>query len=179
MERPLRDPIVIGLLGQVSPHKGHDDAIDMIERLGAGFRLLIGGTGNDDYVATLRARARALPVEFAGFVQTREFLERIDVLILPSWEEPFGIVVVEAMAAGVNVVATDAGGPPEILDFGKAGVLVPPRNPDALATAIRALTGDPGRSALLRRHARNRAVERYDISQVVPRIEQFYRDLSE
>jgi glycosyltransferase involved in cell wall biosynthesis len=105
----------------LSPHKGHDDAISTIERLGAGFRLLIGGAGRHGYVEALKARTRDLSVEFAGFVQPADFLERINLLILPSWEEPFGIVVLKAMAAGVNVVATDAGGPSEIREGGLAG----------------------------------------------------------
>ena len=61
-ERAFHSPVVIGLLGQVSPHKGHDEAIEMIGRLGAGFRLRIGGTGHDDYLQALRARAHKLPV---------------------------------------------------------------------------------------------------------------------
>jgi glycosyltransferase involved in cell wall biosynthesis len=178
-ERPLRQPVVIGLLGQISPHKGHDDAIEMIDRLGSGFKLLIGGIGRDDYVAMLKGRAHALPVEFTGFVPAARFLEGIDILILPSWEEPFGIVVLEAMAAGINVIATNAGGPPEILDFGSAGMLVRPRDASALESAVRTLVSDRTLAAQLRERARVRAVTRYDISRVVPRIEKLYRDLRE
>lgn len=177
-ERPLRDPVVIGLLGQVSPHKGHDDAVRMIELLGAGFRLLFGGEGEAGYVDHLRARARNLPVEFLGFVDPRSLLEQIDVLILPSWEEPFGIVVLEAMASGVNVIATNAGGPPEILEFGESGVLVPPRNPQALATAVQQLVADRRLADDLRGHARQRVEDTYDIVRVVGKIENLYQQLS-
>jgi len=173
-ERPIHNPFVVGLLGQVSPHKGHDEAIDAVRLLGTGFRLLVGGTGRDDYVASLRDRSRGLPVEFPGFVETSGFLEAIDVLILPSWEEPFGIVVLEAMAAGVNVVATNAGGPPAVLDQGRAGLLVPPRDPEALAGAVRRLASDRDLARELARRARQRVVEHYDIAQVVPRIVRFY-----
>ena len=176
-DRSLHDPVVIGLLGQVSPHKGHDDALKMIEHLGDGFRLVVGGAGRDDYLAALKTHATDLPVEFIGFTETQDFLGRIDFLILPSWEEPFGIVVVEAMAAGVNVIATNAGGPPETLDFGKAGLLVPPRDPLSLAAAVRTLTSDRKLAGELRRRARDRAVSHYDISIVVPRIERLYGEL--
>jgi len=178
-ERPLRDPIVIGLLGQISPHKGHDDALRMIGKLGPGFRLLFGGRGRDDYVAALKDRARTLPVEFMGFVEAASFLGKLDVLILPSWEEPFGIVVLEAMAAGVNVIATNAGGPPEILDHGRCGSLVPPRDPEALAEAVRTLVSDPNLAGQFRERARARVVGHYDISQVVPRIEAFFRKVTD
>ena len=81
------------------------------------------------------------------------------------------------MAAGVNVIATDAGGPPEILDYGHAGMLAPPRNPRAMAEAVRRLASDDG----LRRELRERAVERvrtrYDIELAVGRIEEFYGQL--
>lgn len=167
----------IGLLGQISPHKGHDDAVEMMRRLGSDFRLLIAGRGEADYERSLRSKAKGLPVEFVGFVDPREFLPGIDILILPSWEEPFGIVVLEAMAAGVNVVATNTGGPPEILDHGNAGMLVPPRDPESMAAAIRTLVGDPELAAALRYRAEQRVGERYDIRLAVPRTVEFYEQL--
>jgi glycosyltransferase involved in cell wall biosynthesis len=176
-ERPPGDPIVIGLLGQVSPHKGHEDALAMIRNLGAGFRLRFGGTGREDYVARLRRDADGLPVEFPGFVEPIGFLDGLDIMILPSWEEPFGIVVLEAMAAGINVIATDAGGPPEILDHGQAGLLVPPRDPDALAGAVRKLVGDRNLARRLGQHARSRVLEHYDMIPIVSRIEDLFREL--
>jgi colanic acid/amylovoran biosynthesis glycosyltransferase len=173
----LRQPIKLGLLGQISPHKGHDDAISAMRELGDGFRLLIGGRGQPDYERSLKDRARDLPVEFLGFVKPARFLQQIDMLVVPSWEEPFGIVVVEAMASGVNVIATDAGGPPEILDHGRAGILVPPRNPTALADAVRDLATKEALRKQLREEARKRVESRYDINLTVPRIEQFYDQL--
>ena len=176
-ERTVRKPVVVGLLGQVSPHKGHDDAIEALRLLGSEYRLLIGGSGERSYVDSLKRRAAGFPAEFLGFVKPAEFFKEVDMLIVPSWEEPFGIVVVEAMAAGVNVIATDAGGPPEILEWGKAGMLVPPRNPSALAAAIRRLSGDEALRDELRKRALERVRTRYDISLTVPKIEAFYRQL--
>lgn len=169
----FHDPVRVGLLGEIVPHKGHDEAISMISELGSAYRLLVAGTGEDAYIRKLGERARALPVAFPGFVDAREFLARIDILILPSWEEAFGIVLLEAMASGVNVVATAAGGPPGILDLGHAGLLVPPRDSGALAAAIRQLAADPGLAARLRRAAHERVRQHYEISKVVPRIEAY------
>ena len=176
-ERGLQKPVTVGLLGQVSPHKGHDDAIEAVRLLGPGFRLLLGGEGKPDYVRSLRDRARDLPVEFLGFVKPASFLERVDMLIVPSWQEPFGIVILEAMAAGVNVIATNAGGPPEILDFGKAGLLIQPRDPVELASAVRRLGSDENLRRNLRARALARIHMRYDISIAVPQIEDFYHRL--
>lgn len=178
-ERTVRNPVVVGLLGQVSPHKGHDDAIEALRLLGSGYSLLIGGSGKHSYVDSLKRRSAGLLVQFLGFVRPSEFLKQVDMLIVPSWEEPFGIVTVEAMAAGVNVIATDAGGPPEILDWGKAGLLVPPRNPPELAAAIRRLSGDEELRGELRQRALKRVRTHYDLSLTVPKIEAFYRQLLE
>jgi len=91
---------------------------------------------------------------------------------VPSWEEPFGIVILEGMASGIPVIATAAGGPLDILRPGVDGVLVPPKDPRALADAIRSL--DDKREGLIR-SARQRAEAEFDIRKVVPKIEAFYR----
>src|SRR5207237_622624 len=57
----------------------------------------------------------------------------LDILLVPSWSEPFGIVMIEAMAAGTPVIATQEGGPADVIRSGRDGVLVPPRQPPALA----------------------------------------------
>src|SRR5262245_44457338 len=135
----LHTPVSLGLLGQISPHKGHDDAIEAMRLLGDGYQLLIAGEGKAEYVDTLTQKARGLPVTFSGFVEPPEFFDTIDVLLVPSWEEPFGIVLLEAMASGIPVISTAAGGPLDIIRTGVDGILVPPRNPQALAAAVHAI----------------------------------------
>ena len=166
-------PVTLGLLGQISPHKGHDDAVEAMRILGPGYRLVIGGKGETEYVHQLRKSAANLPVDFAGFVSLPDFFDAIDVLLVPSWEEPFGLVVLEAMASGIPVIATAAGGPLDIIRSGVDGILVPPRNPKALAEAI--LSFDVTRGGLIEA-ARERARD-FDIRNVVPQIEAFYRAL--
>src|SRR5436853_291248 len=73
----LHQPVTIGLLGQISPHKGHDDAVDAMRTLGNGFRLLIAGKGDASYITVLKKRAAGLPIEFLGFVSREEFFEGI------------------------------------------------------------------------------------------------------
>ena len=169
----LHSPVTIGLLGQISPHKGHNDAIEAIRQLGGNFRLLIAGEGEPSYKAVLQRNAAGLPVEFVGFAP-QQFFGEIDILIVPSWEEPFGIVLLEAMAAGIPVVATAAAGPKEIISNPNEGVLVPPRDPAALASVIKSLANDDGRRSSMIRNARARVETQFDIRAIVPKIEQLY-----
>ena len=165
---PFHNPVNVGLIGQISPHKGHDDAIEAMRHLGDGFRLLIAGKGDRSYETLLKKKSAGLPVEFMGFVTLPGFFEKIDILTVPSWEEPFGIVLLEAMACGIPVIATSRGGPLEIA----RGILVPPRDPAALAEAIRSVR--PSESI---REAREHVEKNFDARRVVPMIEAFYRML--
>jgi glycosyltransferase involved in cell wall biosynthesis len=169
----VHGPITLGLLGQISPHKGHDDAVEALRILGTGYRLVIAGKGEEAYISKLRERSAKLPVAFPGFVSLPDFFDSIDVLLVPSWEEPFGIVVLEGMASGVPVIATAAGGPLDIVRSGVDGILVPPRDPKALANAITSIGGQ--RESIIR-EARRRVAE-FDIRNVVPRVAAFYRTL--
>jgi glycosyltransferase involved in cell wall biosynthesis len=175
--RPLHDPVNVGLLGQISPHKGHDDAVEAMRILGPGFRLSIAGKGELSYLDALKQKASGLPVDFLGFASLPDFFAMIDVLAVPSWEEPFGIVVLEAMASGIPVVSTACGGPLDIITSGIDGLLVSPRNPAELAAALRSLgQSEPLRKDIVQ-HARSRVEQEYDIAKVIPRAQEFYRRL--
>ena len=105
-----------------------------------------------DYPQVLSVRAAALGVRdavaFRGHVDgVPRALGTADVLVHTAHGEPFGLVLVEAMQAGVPVIAPDEGGPPEIVREGIDGLLVDPADRDALATAIVALARDPDRRA--------------------------------
>jgi glycosyltransferase involved in cell wall biosynthesis len=171
----LHQPVTIGLLGQISPHKGHDDAVESLRQLGGGFRLLIAGKGEAGYVSELKKKSAGLPVDFLGFADLPEFFSMIDILAVPSREEPFGIVLLEAMASGIPVIATNRGGPVDIIRSALHGVLVPPGDPAALANAIRSLADDDARRELISRNARELVEKNFDIRMVVPRVEDFYR----
>jgi glycosyltransferase involved in cell wall biosynthesis len=155
-------PVTVGLIGQISPHKGHDDAIEAIRLLGSAFRLIIAGEGEPAYVAKLREKSASLPVDFEGFIRLPEFFEKVDIVIVPSWDEPFGIVTLEAMASGIPVIGT---GPEGVL----CGVKVPPRDPRALSGAIRSIT--PGG---LVEQARAHVESNFEMTSVIDQIETFY-----
>ncbi len=172
---PAHEHLTVGLLGQISPHKGHDEAVEAMRHLGVGYRLLIAGKGDAKYTAALKDKAAGLPVEFVGFTPLPDFFEQIDILAAPSWEEPFGIVLLEAMASGIPVIATAKGGPLDIIQSTLHGVLIPVRDPKALADAIRLLASDDERRGNIVRAARRHVETNFNIRVVVPRIEDFYR----
>ncbi len=141
------DVPVVGVVGRVDTWKGFDvmlDAVPVIHRARADARAVLVGPavrGKESYAADLAERARAVDgVWWLGPRQdVSELMADLDVFVLPSTEpEPFGLVLVEALACGVPVVATAAGGPLEILQDlpPSAARLVPPRDPRTLAGAV-------------------------------------------
>jgi glycosyltransferase involved in cell wall biosynthesis len=141
--------------------------------LGPGYRLLIAGKGEEKYVSVLRNKSADLTIDFPGFVSLPEFFDTIDILLVPSWEEPFGLVVLEGMASGIPVIATASGGPLEIIRSGVNGILVPPRDPKSLALAVASISAQ--RESIIPA-ARERAQD-FDIRKIVPLVEKFYRTL--
>jgi glycosyltransferase involved in cell wall biosynthesis len=156
---PLERGDLVGTIALLEPVKGLEYLIDAA-RLLPGTRFVIFGTGSQE--AELRERADGLPVEFAGYVPSAQALPRLSVFVLPSIMENSPLALLEAMAAGIPVVASDVGGIPE---YAPREALVRPRDPQALAAAIRALE-DPavarerrtaGRAAAQERSARRTA----------------------
>ena len=132
---------VVGYVGRIEPRKG---VLDLVRAAPAirgrvpGARIVLVGAdaygadpGYGDRVAT------ASDVQHVGWVDNASSLmAHLDLLVLPSYAEPFGTVLAEAMAAGTPVVATAVGGLPEVVTDGVDGLLVPPGRPDALADRI-------------------------------------------
>ena len=164
------DAFVVGCFSRLHPWKGQSVLLDAVARMRGVHALVVGGalfSGEAPYEAELRERA-ALP-SFAGRVHmlgARDDVPRLlagcDVVVHPSvLAEPFGRVLVEAMLAGRPVVATAAGGVPEVVTDGETGVLVPPGDARALGEALDALRREPARSAALARRASVHARQRF------------------
>ncbi len=127
-------------------------------------RCLIVGEGS--YRAALEQQVAHLglagDVTLTGFRRdSLAFIATADVFILPSLAEPFGLVILEAMALGKPVIASDAGGPKEIVSHGETGLLVPPASPDAVAAALLQLIGDPTARARMGAEGRRRFTSNY------------------
>jgi glycogen synthase len=156
------DAPLIVLAGRVEWEKGGDVAIRALPRIRRqhpGTHLVVAGTGSQqEPLAQLARRHRVVrSVRFAGHLADNELaalLGTADIALVPSSYEPFGMVALEAGAAGTPVIAGAAGGLPEIVTSGENGLLVPPRDPQALADAAGAILDDPDLGARLVRTAR-------------------------
>lgn len=129
-----KDDWIVGVIGSLRKVKSQDDAIYAIGLLKdkiPNIKLLLVGSGNNKYKAYLQKLANSMDLNdkiiFAGYREdVPVILSHCKVVLLPSKEEPFGRVVIEAMAAGLPVIASDSGGPKEIVKDGITGFLVPP-----------------------------------------------------
>ncbi len=173
LEETRHRPLVAGFLGRLLIHdKGLDILLDAMALLASGsgpaadLRLEVAG-GPASMAAELAARAAALGlgsrVRFLGEVpDATAVLAGWDLLLLPSRREGFGLVLAEAMASGRPVIASRAGGIPEVVDDGKTGLLVPPGDAAALAGALERLAGSQDEMCAMGRRARRQAQVRFD-----------------
>jgi glycosyltransferase involved in cell wall biosynthesis len=142
----------VGVLANLVPFKGHEDFLLMARRLldrGHMCEFWIVGEDRErsGYEGHLRRFAGSLglngQVKFLGFrADVAEILWQLDILVSSSHYEPFGRTLIEAMACELPVVATKVGGIPEVVADGETGILVPPREPEALADGVGRLLGD-------------------------------------
>ncbi|MEA2140969.1 MAG: hypothetical protein QOC91_1068 [Solirubrobacteraceae bacterium] len=169
-----RRRVLLGVVAQLSPWKGQDTAIEALGALhrgGIDAQLLLVGSAkfldratrfdNEGYVSGLRDLAvREGVQDRVSWLGEREdvpaLVRALDVLLLPSWEEPFGRAVLEAMALEVPVLATDVGGPREIMRDGHEGFLLPPLEPDRWAGAVARLAESPELAVRMGRAGRER-----------------------
>jgi glycosyltransferase involved in cell wall biosynthesis len=163
---------LIACVSRLSAEKGVESAIRMMPMVGRNAKLLLCGGGPDE--ARFR-EYRDCSVTFLGVRDdVPEILAASDVVVVPShWEEAFGLAVVEGMAAGRPVVVTRSGAMPSIV--GASGIVVPKRDPAALAGAVTRLLDDPLLSARLGRAARARARERYGMARFLDQVCALYR----
>ncbi|CAN5744834.1 glycosyltransferase family 4 protein [soil metagenome] len=150
---PAGGPLRIGMVGRLAPWKGQDVFLRAFAAAfpnGPQHAVVIGAAtfGEDGYAASLRQLATDLGIEhrvtFEGHVDdVPAQLDTLHVLVHSSViPEPFGQVVVEGMAAGLPVVAAAAGGPAEVIDDGRTGLLTAPGDVEALAATLMRLAGD-------------------------------------
>lgn len=186
---------LVGLFGAIMERKGHEYFIRAAARVvqrSPDVRFVIVGTESE--VSRLRygleARYRRLAGElglarsviFAGYIPDASLLMAdCDIICMPTIPmgrdsgEGFGLVMAEAMAAGVPVVATACGAAPEIMGPRATGLLVPPRDSDALADAILFLLEDEERRRAFAQAARRRIEEHFDIRHAARTLEDVYR----
>jgi glycosyltransferase involved in cell wall biosynthesis len=168
----VRSPAVIGSMGRLMSDKGFDvllRALSELKAQGIDFQARIGGDGVD--MAALRRQASDLNiddvVEFPGWIaneQKAEFLATLDIFVCPSRYEPFGIVMLEAMEAGLPLVASETTGSAEIIEDGHTGIRVPNEDHLAMAAALKRLIDDPQEARRMAMAAAGQLKDRFHIS---------------
>jgi L-malate glycosyltransferase len=178
------DEIVIAAIGALEQRKGHRYLIEAIGALVRTEKLvkvkcLIAGQGAigallHNEVALLR---RADRIKLIGRVDdVRELLWASDVFAMPSLKEGLGIAALEAMASALPVIASDVGGLREVVEDARTGIIVPPANSDASASAIKRLAGSPELRTQMGTAGRARVVENYSMEQMAARTLALYRE---
>jgi glycosyltransferase involved in cell wall biosynthesis len=173
------DDFVIGHAGAFTHEKGQDVALEAALLLAPRFpraRMLLAGDGPDRTKAAMIELARQASgiATLPGFVDDlNQFYAALDLFIMPSRSEAWGLTALRAMSYGLPVVASSVGGLPEAIEEGKSGWLIPPEAPEALAGAILDAASNPERLREFGRNARERAAQ-FTMDRTVERTEQFY-----
>jgi glycosyltransferase involved in cell wall biosynthesis len=172
-------------VGRLVPQKGVEFLIQAVPRIVGRFgdaKFVIVGDG------WLRGHLESLAdqmgqrwrINFTGFIPDSELvalMQSADVLVIPSVYEPFGIVALEGMAAGVPVVASQVGGLAEVVEHEKTGEYVYMRNPESIAWGVERVLSNPGHAAWLVKNGRE-AVERvYSWEVVAKKTTELYEDV--
>jgi glycosyltransferase involved in cell wall biosynthesis len=181
---PDNAPLIVQV-GRLQPHKGQAHLVAAAQQVIRVFPdvrfLLIGGSlfGRDpDFPDQLRRdiawRGLQRHVVLAGFLTDDQVVSAVAEATLvahPALSEPFGLALLEAMAARKPIVASAVDGPKRIVDHGTTGLLVPPGEPPALADALIALLGDPDRRSRMGAAALRRVEARFDLQRTVDQMQ--------
>ncbi len=185
------DIMLIGMTGNLAPWKRHALFLDIAEKLvrekDDNFRFVIVGDDrfgdHPEYERSLRRRICEGPLKgralLAGYREDMpDVMRALDILVHPADREPFGRVMVEAMAAAKPVVAVNAGGAREIVVDGVTGYLTMPNDVAGMADAVRSLAGDTALRRQLGEAGRQRAVRDFDVRRVGVLMTDLYEELA-
>ncbi|HEX2054828.1 MAG TPA: glycosyltransferase family 4 protein [Actinomycetota bacterium] len=177
------DQLVVLVIGRLTDAKGQTYLVQAVPSLVRRFPnlavVLLGrGPSREHLLRQAAALAVSGTVRLAGYrPDARLLLDAADVFVLPSQQEGMPLAVLEAMDAGIPVVATNVIGTSEVVVDGETGILVPPRNPKALAAAIEELLSDTGRRRLVGAAGRRWYLERFTASRMADETARVYARL--
>jgi D-inositol-3-phosphate glycosyltransferase len=177
---PIGRPIV-ATMGRLDPQKGQEQFLRSLPLVSQHFPDVLFVIAGDETKGEEGYRQQLIDlggdlgvldlVRFLPFTENvPAFMAAIDVFVLPSFSETFGLVLIEAMAMEKSVVATSAGGVPEIVEDGQEGLLIPPRDERALAEAILLLLKDHRLRVTLSHRARTHVIRRFEFKRCVDQL---------
>ncbi|MBN1993495.1 MAG: glycosyltransferase [Anaerolineae bacterium] len=173
------ESLVVGAVSRFAPVKGLDVLLRALVQVPHA-RLVVVGDGPERANLTQLAGDLGITqqVHWAGYrADVPHLLPAFDLFVQPSWHEGLPNTILEAMAAGLPVVATAVGGTPEVVVDGVTGLIVPPGDPMALAGAIHHLLVDTNLRGQMGRAGQSRVQQHFDIQQNVERTESLYKEL--
>jgi glycosyltransferase involved in cell wall biosynthesis len=180
--------VLFGLIGRLDKQKGSLEFVEAAAQVlkqqpNARFVLVGGNTmGEGDFDKLVHQRLKELgltgnatggtPVILTDFRKDiPDVMNALDVFCMPSYEENFGNVMLEAFASGLPCIGTNAGGCPEVLDGGETGLLAEPKSSESLAKSMLTLLAEPSYRQELGARARRKAVDVYDMKKIFSRVE--------
>ncbi len=178
----LSSNLVIGITARISSVKGHVyllRAIPKIREVFPGIQLLIVGSGKTRYEKQLHNMCRKLNIERnvvfqPGIQNVYKALSVMNVFVLPSIQEGLGLSLLEALAAGLPVVASNVGGIYSVIRHEENGILVPPKDVKALADAIITVLKDKDYAKRLGQRGKQTVREKFTLDKMIDRVEGFY-----
>lgn len=174
---------LVGIIARLVPIKDHStflEAASDLHRSRPDVRFLIVGDG--ELRPDLEQQAHALGlsqcIDFLGWQRDLEpIYADLNLAVLSSLNEGTPVSLIEAMASGLPVVATRVGGVSDLVEHGKTGLLVPPKDPEALSGAMKALLGDPERGREMGRLARETVYPTYSDAALIDRMDRLYSSM--
>lgn len=176
------DAPVIGTIARMAPQKGLEYLVKAVPLIceNRDARIIIAGDGPD--MSRLKELSVSLKISdrivFTGYIDNiPEFLSCLDIFVVPSIAEGLSITTIEAMTAGLPVVASNTGGLPELVKHGETGLLVEPRNPKSIADAVEKLLIDPCKREMMGRSGRNTAAIQFSSKTMINRTCEVYSEI--
>ena len=171
------DVCLIGTVGRLVPVKGYETLLEALAGVEFDFRLLIMGDGPLKESAEKRCYDLNLSnkVKFMGFTKdVSRILSGLDIFVLPTLGEGFGLVLLEAMAHRLPIISTNTMAVPEIVEDRITGLLVPPKDAEALREAIEVLIKSPGKRVTMGKKGCEKLMKAFSVDQMVSRTKDLY-----
>ena len=171
---------VIGFVGQLDERKGVSTLVKAFSRMPCtGSVLIMAGEGQrEQHLKSLAEQTGAPPIVFTGFRDDiDDIMKAVDILVLPSLWEGFGIVLIEAMAAAKPVITTTLSNMPEIVRHNTDGLLIPADDEEALYSAMKFFMDNPDRKEEMGKTAQKKVRSYFTVARMVDETEKFFKEM--